>query len=245
MFIYTRILCALLLAIRQKNAQKFPHLYQHALHGSLKPTDAFILADLLRKYRPKRILEVGSFLGVSSRWILEITTSWQANLLSVDPNIPHRVYANPRGIYSQLNKKYLFQRLELIDAFFGSCDDCLIDYLQQFYSVERCEIDALVQTIPVLDKSWDQCFDFIFIDGEHTYDSVMNNFEIARSLITPGGCIAFHDALSWEGVSKALHEIAVLFDGKASIEILGQRDLKWLKMIGRANDGIGIFRLLT
>ena len=45
----------------------------HAHEGSIKPMDALLLAELLRRNRPRRILEIGSYLGFSTRWLLEVT----------------------------------------------------------------------------------------------------------------------------------------------------------------------------
>jgi predicted O-methyltransferase YrrM len=35
--------------------------------------------------------------------------------------------------------------------------------------------------------------DFLFIDGDHTYEGVKSDFEAYKSLVRPGGIIAFHD----------------------------------------------------
>jgi predicted O-methyltransferase YrrM len=35
--------------------------------------------------------------------------------------------------------------------------------------------------------------DLLFIDGDHTYEGVKSDFEMYRSLVRPGGVIAFHD----------------------------------------------------
>lgn len=35
--------------------------------------------------------------------------------------------------------------------------------------------------------------DFLFIDGDHTYEGVRSDFEMYGSLVRPGGLIAFHD----------------------------------------------------
>jgi predicted O-methyltransferase YrrM len=35
--------------------------------------------------------------------------------------------------------------------------------------------------------------DFILIDGDHSYDGAKRDFELYRSLVAPGGMIAFHD----------------------------------------------------
>ena len=37
-----------------------------------------------------------------------------------------------------------------------------------------------------------QMLDFVFIDGDHTYDGVRRDFELYEPLVRPGGIIAFH-----------------------------------------------------
>ena len=39
----------------------------------------------------------------------------------------------------------------------------------------------------------DNAVDFLFIDGDHSYDGVKADFENFASLVRPGGIIAFHD----------------------------------------------------
>ena len=51
-------------------------LVRHAQAGSIKMYDAIILAELIEAHRPARILEVGSFIGFSTRWFLEISRPW-------------------------------------------------------------------------------------------------------------------------------------------------------------------------
>ena len=38
--------------------------------------------------------------------------------------------------------------------------------------------------------------DFLFIDGDHSYEGVRSDFEIYKSLMRPGGIIAFHDIVA-------------------------------------------------
>lgn len=40
-----------------------------------------------------------------------------------------------------------------------------------------------------------QPLDFLFIDGDHTYEGVKQDFEMYSPLVRPGGLIAFHDIL--------------------------------------------------
>jgi predicted O-methyltransferase YrrM len=51
------------------------------------------------------------------------------------------------------------------------------------------------QTDEMFDKVKNFCpqFDFIFIDGDHTYDGVRKDFEIYKKLLSPRGVICFHD----------------------------------------------------
>jgi hypothetical protein len=59
-------------------------------------------------------------------------------------------------------------------------------------------------------------YDLVFIDGDHSYDAVHEDIETATRLLTPGGCIAFHDYRKtpgehdsgWDpGVTKAVDEL--------------------------------------
>jgi len=51
------------------------------------------------------------------------------------------------------------------------------------------------QSIETFEKVKDICpqFDFIFIDGDHTYEGVKRDFELYKNLLSPRGYIAFHD----------------------------------------------------
>lgn len=51
------------------------------------------------------------------------------------------------------------------------------------------------QTTEMFESVKDFCpkFDFIFIDGDHTYDGVKKDFEMYKNLLSPRGVIGFHD----------------------------------------------------
>jgi predicted O-methyltransferase YrrM len=48
--------------------------------------------------------------------------------------------------------------------------------------------------------------DFIFIDGNHTYEAVKHDIQKAIECIKPDGIIAGHDYQNFEGVYKAVNE---------------------------------------
>jgi len=46
------------------------------------------------------------------------------------------------------------------------------------------------QATPILGK---ECASLIFIDGDHSYEQVLADFNHCRDLLAPGGCMVFHD----------------------------------------------------
>lgn len=68
-------------------------------------------------------------------------------------------------------------------------------------------------------KNWNKPFDFIFIDGDHEYEAVKQDFEDWFKLISPGGFIAFHDSApvtsipgafqGWAGPIKLVSELKI------------------------------------
>lgn len=217
----------------------------HASHGSLKFPDAYILKRILYMYKPKTILEIGSFLGFSTRWLLEVSKNWDTRVTAIDPNIRHRTFDSPRQYVEKLNSLFYPNKLEILTGFFGSYDDHIYyDYEHYEPKRDRSYVDQLANKRAIINKNWQRKFDFIFIDGDHSYKSALNNFEIAFELLNEGGCITFHDALTWKGVNKALREIKDKFNQKAEVNIHGKFDKVLLKLLLRTNDGIGSFKLL-
>ncbi len=41
-------------------------------------------------------------------------------------------------------------------------------------------------------------FDFLFIDGDHSYEGVKRDYEMYSGLVRKGGIIGFHDIIKWE-----------------------------------------------
>lgn len=50
--------------------------------------------------------------------------------------------------------------------------------------------------------------DLVFIDGDHRYETVLADIDLARALVRPGGIIAGHDYghRDWPGVQRAVDE---------------------------------------
>jgi|GEM_PF-1145231 len=224
----------------------------HALHGSINLIDAHLLKLILRKYKPKTILEIGSFLGFSTRWMLEISSEWGAAVTAVDPNIRHRIFDNPRAFVEGLNSEFYPDALEIETAFFADSGlEVYYDYEHYEPKRDRQHVDELLKNRGKIDGSgdtqntWNRRFDFIFIDGNHAYEQVIGSVRNALPLLNQGGCIAFHDVFTWPGVQRALNELEIEYKGKAEVTVHGRLDNFVLRtFLNKKTDGIGLFRLL-
>lgn len=217
----------------------------HAHRGSIKFPDAYVLKKIIRKVRPKTVLEVGSFLGFSTRWILETSAPFDSTVTAVDPNIRHRVFDNPRSFVEELNRPHYPERLEIVTGFFGPYDDGIYYDYEIYTPVKsRADVNELISDREIIGADWGRKFDLIFIDGDHKYESVMNNFEIASKLLNEGGCMVFHDAISWPDVTRALGELKESYGNRAEVAIYGAADRKFLNRFQIRSDGLGLFRLL-
>lgn len=178
---------------------EYEELVKHAMHGSIQWDRALVIATFLHMCKPKTVLEIGSFLGLSSFFILEVTRLWNATLTSVDPNVRHRVFDRPRIIYNELVEPYN-NRVITIDAFWlrsVSIESGWWDYRNRKPVLPEEEIRALIANVPTyVPESFQKngkSFDFGFIDGAHDYASVLHDFVGMSKVMNNRGCIVFDD----------------------------------------------------
>ncbi len=132
------------------------------------------IRGLLRLLEPKscrRILEIGTQHG-GSLFLLAHVAHPEALLVSVD--LPHGEFGGgyPRWrapLYRRFGRAG--QRIELIRG-------------DSHSAATRARVAQLLEGEPL---------DFLFIDGDHTYDGVKRDFELYRDLVREGGIVAFHD----------------------------------------------------
>ncbi len=119
--------------------------------------------------------------------------------------------------------------------------DYYYDYEHYPPFVPREEVDQIMRSRPVLNGGnlGEGQFDFVFIDGDHTEGAVLSNFAAALPVLKPNGCVAFHDAVSWPSVARALATIAHRYAAAGCVEVYG----RGVHEHGHAAlcDGIGVF----
>jgi hypothetical protein len=78
------------------------------------------------------------------------------------------------------------------------------------HNIRTAGVDKLVFPIPMSSEeaaaSFDQPVEFIFIDGDHSYEGVRLDLELWFPKIVEGGVLALHDSIQFPGVARMLEE---------------------------------------
>lgn len=134
------------------------------INGWLKPEEGRKLAELARG---KRVLEVGSYLGLSTVCLARTAES----VLAVDPH-DGRGTGLPQPTAGDFKRNVevhgVSSRVWTVEATFAE-------------AIEGGHIDPGPR------------FDLIYIDGDHARESVEADIALALPLLAPGGVLAFHD----------------------------------------------------
>ncbi len=129
------------------------------------------LLEIIKASNPKIILEIGTFNG-GTLFLFSRIANKDALLISID--LPKIKLGNFQFDWKvPLIKRFSLpqQKLKLIRA-------------------NSHRPSTLYQVKKLLDG---KKLNFLFIDGDHSYDGVKKDFEMYSPLVKPGGIIAFHD----------------------------------------------------
>ena len=129
------------------------------------------LLKILKDLKPKIVLEIGT-AGGGTLFLFTKMANPEATIISVDLPVRkfRRGYAEWKiPLYQSFTKKG--QKIKLLRA-----------------DSHNPKTFKLVKTF--LD---DKKVDFLFIDGDHTYEGVKRDFNMYSKLVRKGGIIAFHD----------------------------------------------------
>lgn len=177
------------------------------------PSEMEGLLSIVEKSRPKTVLEIGTAKG-GTLFLFSQIASEDAHLISVDLPAEKGGYPNWKiPFYKSFAKKN--QKIELIK--------------KDSHSEETFEkIRKILK---------DKKVDFLFIDGDHSYEGVKKDFKMYNSLVKESGLIAFHDIIKHPpeancNVSKFWDEVKNKYK---SVEIVNNKNQKWA--------GIGVIKI--
>jgi predicted O-methyltransferase YrrM len=135
---------------------------------------ANLLYGLVRSMKPEVCVEIGSALGKSACYIgMALKENGRGMLYAIDPH--ETTDWNDRGAVNSI--EVLHSNLSALGV------------SEQVTIVRSYSQDAA--------RSWDRPIDFIFIDGDHSYEGVKRDWELFVPHVKPFGMVVFHDTI-WD-----------------------------------------------
>jgi hypothetical protein len=153
-----------------------------AVEGQMRRSEARCLYELARgTSRDGVIVEIGSYRGLST--IALARGSFQGPRIPIYTIDPHEPTHNPH-----LGEEYGPQ-----------------DNIAFFKNILFSGVTSIVRPINLLSSEavngWKKPISLLWIDGDHAYESVREDFLSWSKFVVPGGWVAFHDAANQEGAA--------------------------------------------
>ncbi|HVY88303.1 MAG TPA: class I SAM-dependent methyltransferase, partial [Hyphomonadaceae bacterium] len=164
--------------------------------------------DLLaaaRRAQARKILEVGTYVGVST--MLLALACPDARIVTVDPDLPLEIEMGATGsalggvdarvttlaiARTAAEKLGIADRIAFVKGGFA---------VRETFSSTLTGEGELTELVGPTVCNRDGPFDFVFIDGLHTADAVSADLELAAKHLTPAGFIALHDCVGFWGAN--------------------------------------------
>lgn len=142
------------------------------------------LQDLINNIPTKgTMIEIGTFTGEST----VIFGDHFEKVIGVDPML------------SGYDKNDMASQCDFNEVF-----DMFVDRIKEYDNISLIKKTS----DDVVSDFEDESFDFVYIDGIHTYDQVKKDIKNYLPLIKKGGVIGGHDYVKgWSGVIKAVDEV--------------------------------------
>lgn len=149
------------------------------------------LWELVRAEAPRSVLEIGLDRG-GTLFLWTRAAAPDAHLISMD--------TRPSGRLGQcspfaLTRRRFARPSQRVDLLLGT---------DSHLRSSRTRVEEMLDGAPI---------DFLFIDGDHSFEGVAEDFRLYSPLVRPGGVIAFHDIAqsatpATEGVARFWREFA-------------------------------------
>lgn len=164
-----------------------------AVMPMLLPYEQLVLAGLVRLLQPCRLLEIGMARGLGT-YVLAANSAAYARVVAVDL---------PQETWNGYTRQCLHQDTTIGRIVLNSCYvDKVFAHLEDSTKIDPDEFR----------KAYGP-FDFVLIDGNHAYEAVVRDTELAHRVVSPDGLILWHDLYSFlapspeRGVFKHLLEL--------------------------------------
>lgn len=146
-----------------------------AAEGMTHLEDYRALGAVCCDLRPRRIFEIGTFLGVTSNYFLELL-----------PDVEVVSIAYVRNKLNPFSRKYNNSSLSGTDVGSRVAPQNRRRFRQLLGDSHQLQPGEMLKRFGP--------FDLVFIDGDHTHRGVSLDTELCRQIIAPRGGICWHDA---------------------------------------------------
>lgn len=181
---------------------------------ALPARDSRKLAELLEEKQPERVLEIGTFVGLSTM-MMAAKLHDEAVIHTVDPNLPLAVALEAMNIPAR-DVDLTMRRQELASAIAQQVGLAhkIVFHAGEFsapVTVAPAKHEGSVPVIGVEICQKHGPFDLICIDGFHSGDAVLSDLRLASRYLSPRGRIVVHDAIGLRGgnVRRAVFQFLV------------------------------------
>jgi len=172
---------------------KHDHIFTHMTNNELLLLHRCILK---RRTKIKCAVEIGSYLGASSCYI-SAALNKNAKLYCIDTWGNHAMHYDEKDTDSKER-----------DSFdeFKSNTVCFFNKIIMLRGWSSEMIYSL--------KTKETKIDFLFIDGDHHYESVKKDWDLYSPLLGNGSIVAFHDTGWAEGVNRVISENILMLNNE-------------------------------
>ena len=183
----------------------------------------FFLNQILKK-KPKHFLEIGIFHGVTSRNVCDLLQEIHGKNFSFtgidlfdsegeetkDEIIPQTKFSNPL-------KKIYYKYIVRLDPYSKESVEKLLSKHKDNINIIKGNSNKVLKEISL------DSFDFVFLDGGHKYETVLNDLKSLTKVVINKGVILCddYDLTYAPGVKKAIDEYVLL--NNFNLRILSSR----------------------
>jgi MMP 1-O-methyltransferase len=161
------------------------------IEGWLNPLEGVSLYKFVEQSPNPNIVEVGSWKGKSTAWLLVAAKVHTKHLFVID---------HFRG--SSEHQKGLPNGINTYPEF---CKN--IETIKTEYDIPNRHLSVMkMNSLDAAKRFKDESVGMIFIDASHEYEDIKSDLQAWIPKICPEGIIAVHDC-NWFGVNKALLEV--------------------------------------
>jgi predicted O-methyltransferase YrrM len=208
----------------QEHAHKWNHLYESLIGdeydqiardaiGKLalqKPGECAAFLRYIGDRKPKVVVEIGTAQGGMLYALAQLAAD-DAHIISID---------FPGGdLGGTIPDVYGERDTEKMRSYIRASQRVEFLQMDSQHRATRATLDRILGGRPI---------DLLFIDGDHAYQGVKNDFELYSPLVAPDGLIAFHDIMSHKAIDVEVDRLwNEIKHDYAYREFIGTEDWGW------------------